>query len=94
MRLPIAALLMICMAGIMFFLYVGFNAAFHGDDMLQDQLWDSANKTMTGDRLNDFNDVMPQLTQGFGITCVLCFALAIVFFVVEAFSKPPQMGGY
>ena len=73
----------------MFFLYIGFNQAFHGEGMLKEQLWDSANKTMSGDQLSRFNDLMPQLTQGFGIACVLCFLLSIVFFVVEAFHKPP-----
>ena len=90
MRLPIGALIMICMAGIMFFLYVGFNQAFHGDNMLKDQLWESANKTITGDSKTKFDNLMPQLTQGFGIACVLCFILAIVFFVVEAFGNPPR----
>lgn len=80
---------MICMAGIMFFLYVGFNQAFHGEGMLQDQLWDSANRTMDGDQLSSFNELMPQLTQGFGIAFVICFFLAIVFFLVEAFAGPP-----
>jgi len=94
MRLPIATLIMIGIAGIMFFLYVGFNQAFHGEGMLRDQLWESANNSLTGERLNDFNRLMPQLTQGFGVTCVICFLLAIVFFVVEAFHRPPQTGDY
>lgn len=94
MRLPISALIMIGIAGILFFLYVGFNQAFHGEGMLRDQLWESANNSLTGDNLNRFNDLMPQLTNGFGIACVLCFLLAIVFFVVEAFHRPPQAGDY
>lgn len=94
MRLPIAAILMIGLAGIMFFLYVGFNEAFHGEGMLRDQLWDSANRTMDGRQLEDFNRLMPQLRQGFGITMVICFGLAIVFFVVWVFHKPPQAGDY
>jgi hypothetical protein len=80
---------MIMMAGVMFFLYIGFNAAFHGDSGIKNTLWDSANKTLTGDNLDRWNDLMPQITQGFGISCVICFLLAIVFFVVEAFHKPP-----
>ena len=85
---------MIGMAGIMFFLYIGFNYAFHSEGGLRDALWDSANETMTGDRLSQFSNLMPQLTQGFGIACVLCFLLAIVFFAVEAFHKPPGGGNY
>jgi len=84
MRLPISALLMICFAGIMFFLFVSFNYAFNDQDGIKYSLWESANKSMSGSRLNTFNDLMPQLTQGFGIASVVCIGLAVVFFVVDA----------
>jgi len=89
MRLPIAAMIMICMAAVLFFLYIGFNQAFHGEGMMKDTLWESANETLSGSRKSQFDDLMPQLTQGFGISAVLCFLLAIVFFVVEAFGRGP-----
>ena len=89
MRLPISSLIMIMMAGVCFFLYIGFNQAFHGDGGIKETLWDSANDTLSGKNLNRWNDLMPQLTQGFGISFVICFLLAIVFFVVDAFHKPP-----
>jgi len=94
MRLPIAALVMIMIGGLLFFLFIGFNYAFHGEGGLKEQIWDAANKSLTGSRKTQFDDLMPQLSQGFGIASVLCFMLAIVFFVVEAFSKPPEMGRY
>jgi len=89
MRLPISALVMICVAGILFFLYIGFNQAYHGSGGLKETLWSSANKTMDGDQLDNFNSVMPQISQGFGIACVLCFLVAIFLFVAEAFIRRP-----
>lgn len=80
---------MICVAGILFFLFIGFNYAINSENGLKHTLWDSANKTMDGTQLQNFNNLMPQLTQGFGIACVMCFGLAIVLFVVEAFGRPP-----
>ena len=80
---------MICMAGILFFLYIGFNYAFHSEGGLKETLWDAANNSFTGENKQRFDDLMPQLTQGFGIASVLCFMLAIVFFAVEAFHNPP-----
>jgi len=88
MRLPVSAIIMICISGILFFLYISFNYAFMGPHGLKYTLWSSANRTMSGQQLSNFNNLMPQLTQGFGISCVLCFVLAIVLFVIEGFSKP------
>ena len=89
MRLPLSAMIMICITGILFFLFIGFNYAFMSDGGLKYSLWDAANKTMDGSQLSQFNDLMPQLTQGFGISCVLCFVIAIVLFVVDAFGQRP-----
>ena len=94
MRLPIAALVMIMVAGLCFFLYVGFNQAFHGEGMLKETLWDSANETLTGSRKTQFDSWMPKLTQGFGIASVMCILIAVAFFVIEAFHKPPETGRY
>ena len=97
MRLPITGMIMICMAGIMFFLFIGFSYAFNGEHGLKHSLWESANHTMSGDQLNKFNDLMPQLTQGFGIVGVMCVAIAIIIFVVDAFGGiggPPREGYY
>jgi len=90
MRLPISALLMICFAGILFFLFISFSYAFNGEGGIKETLWDSANETMSGDELTQFSDRMPKLTQGFGIAGVMCIALAVVFFVVDALSEPPD----
>ena len=89
MRVPISAMIMICISGILFFLFIGFNYAFHSERGLKHSLWDAANKTMDGSQLSQFNNLMPQLSQGFGIACVMCFALAIILFVVEAFGRKP-----
>jgi hypothetical protein len=80
---------MIAMAGIMFFLFVGFNYAIHSEGGLKEHIWASANNTMSGEQLTKFNNLMPQLSQGFGIGCILCIALAVVFFIVDAFRNPP-----
>ena len=90
MRLPIAALLMLMMAGMMLFLFIGFNYAFNSDGGIKEQIWKAGNETMTGDRKTKFDEMMPKLTQGFGISSVLCFLFAIVIFVVDAFGNPPQ----
>jgi len=89
MRLPVSAMMMICVAGILFFLFIGFNHAFNSDNGLKNTLWASANKTMDGAQLQQYNNLMPQLTQGFGIACVMCFLIAIFIFVAEAFNRPP-----
>ena len=81
---------MIMMAGILFFLFVSFNYAFNSEHGLKYEIWKAANNTLSGDRKTSFDNLMPQLTQGFGISSVLCFFLAIVFFLVEAFSNPPR----
>ena len=89
MRLPISAMIMICIAGILFFLFIGFNYAFMSEGGLKYSLWDAANRTMDGSQLNQFNSLMPQLTQSLGISCVMCFVTAIVLFVVDAFGHRP-----
>lgn len=83
MRFPIASLIMLAIAGILLFLFVIFNYAFMGEDGLREQLRDSANRTMTGERLNLFNQQQSELSAMFGMGCVLCILLAIVFFVIE-----------
>ena len=83
MRLPISSLILVGIAGICLFLFVVFNHAYMGDDGLKDQLNESAHKVMKGDHLNRWDDNVDQLGQGFGIACVVCCLLALVFFVVE-----------
>ena len=89
-KLPVASLIMIMFAALCFFLYIGFNYAFHGDGGVKEALWDSANKTMSGERLSTWNSLMPQLTQGFGIACIGCMGLAIVIFLADVFFEPPD----
>lgn len=82
------------MAGLMFFLYIGFNQAFHGEGGIKETIWEAGNKTIVdAGAQSDYDDNMDQFTQGFGIAFVLCFLLAIVFFLFEVFHKPPEMGG-
>lgn len=94
MKLAIAGLIMIMISGIMFFLFVGFNYAFHSDGGLQDTLWESANKTLSGSRKTQFDELMPQISQGFGMSCVLCLLVGVGLFIVDAFHKPPEAGGF
>jgi len=90
MRLPVASLIMIMIAGVLLFMFIGFNNAFHSDGGLKENIWEAANNSLTGARKNSFDTLMPKITQGFGVASVLCFLLSIVFFVVEAFSRPPN----
>lgn len=83
---------MITSGGVCLILYIVFNWAFHGPGNLKDTLWKSANKTMDGPQLTQFNNIMPELTQAFGIAFVLCFGLAVVFFLVDVFKD--DKGGY
>ena len=86
---------MICMAGLMFFLYIGFNYAFHGEGGIKETIWEAGNKTITNATYqSEYDDMMSQFTQGFGIAFVICFLLAIVFFLFEVFHHPPEMGRY
>ena len=83
MRFPISSLVMVGVAGMCFFLFVIFNYAYMGDDGLVEQLNESAQKTLTGDRLTSWDDNIEQMKQGFGIACVICCLLALVFFVMD-----------
>ena len=87
MRFPISSMVLIALAGIMLFLFVMFNYAFMGEGGLKEKLRESANKTMAGDILSRFNDQSQELSQMFGIGCVLCFGLSIVFFIVDVFRE-------
>jgi hypothetical protein len=87
-------MMMIMVAGICFMLFIGFNYAYNSSGVLKNQLWKSANNTLDGRQLDQFNDLMPQITQGFGIASVMCFLLAIVMFAVQAFYRPPNNMGY
>lgn len=88
-RLPISGLLMIGMAGIMFFLFIGFNYAFNSPGGLVETVWESANDTLDGPIEAQFDNNVAILRQGFGVGAVVCFFLAIVFFAVEALHRPP-----
>lgn len=81
---------MIAMAGILFFLFIGFNHAFNGEGGMVETIWEHANETLTGVHGTQFDENVQVLTQGFGIGCVSCFLLAIVFFLVDAFRSPPR----
>ena len=83
MKFPISSLIMVGIAGMCFFLFVIFNYAYMGDDGLVEQLNESAQKTLTGDRLTSWDDNIAQMKQGFGIACAICCILALVFFVVD-----------
>jgi len=90
MRFPVVSLILIGIAGIMLFLFVVFNFAYMGPGGLKEELRESANKTLTGDRLSSWNSNVDQMTQGFGIACVVCFLLGIVFFVIEVLDRPGE----
>ena len=83
MRFPISSLIMIGIAGICLFMFVMFNYAYMSEDGFVEKLNESAQKTLTGDRLTSWDDNIAQLKEGFGIACVICFLLAIVFFVID-----------
>ena len=83
MRLPVSGLMMLAIAGILFFLFIGFNTAFNGENGIQETIWEAGNKTLDGSQKAQFDDIMPQLSNGLGISCVLCFFIAIFFFVMD-----------
>lgn len=91
MRFALMGVLMVMFGGILYMLYIVFNYAFLGPSGMQSIMWKSANKTMTGDRLVDWNALMVQLPDGFRIALFLIFALAIVFFLVDAFNRPERL---
>jgi len=54
MKFPISSLVMIGIAGILLFMFIMFNYAFHDPDVgIKEKLNESAQKTMTGDRLTN-----------------------------------------
>jgi hypothetical protein len=81
---------MIGVSGIIFFLFIGFNFAFHDDDGLRQNLWDTGNDTMSGSIEERFDNQMVQLSQGFGIAFIVLFAIGIVLFLVDVFSGPSR----
>lgn len=87
-RLPISAIIMIGMAGILFFLFIGFNYAFNSPGGFVETIWDSANETMDGYIETRFDNSVNVMKQGFGVGAVLCFLLAIAFFVIEVLHEP------
>ena len=90
MRFALMGVLMVMFGGIIYMLYIVFNYAFFGPTGMKPILWDSANKTMTGQHLTDWNALMTQLPDGFRITLFLIFGLAVVFFLVDAFNQGPR----
>lgn len=83
MRFPIAGLIMLAIAGILLFMFVMFNYAFHSEGGLVSTLNETASKTMDADKFDLFQEQQDELSQMFGIGCVLCFFLAIAFFVMD-----------
>lgn len=79
---------MIGMAGILLFLFMGFNYAFFSQDGMVNTIWDNANETLSGVHKTRFDNTVVLLRQGFGVGCVLCFILSIVFFVADALRNP------
>lgn len=87
MRFPISSLILICIAGIMLFLFVMFNYAFNDPNIgMNTKLNESAQKTLTGDRLTSWNNNLAHLKEGFGISSALCFLLSVVFFLADLFG--------
>lgn len=90
MRFPVSSIIMVLFGGISFFFYIVFNHALHGSSGLMVVLWDAANKTMGVGQLADWNANITQFEQGFGIACVLCFGLAVFFFIIDALRQPGE----
>lgn len=91
MRFALMGVLMVMFGGVLYMLYIVFNYAFLGQSGMMPIMWKSANVTMTGERLTDWNALMTQLPDGFRIALFLIFAMAIVFFLVDAFNKPERL---
>ena len=88
MRFPISSLVLICIAGILLFLFIMFNYAYNDPDIgMTSKLNESAQKTLTGDRLTSWNHNLAQMKEGFGISSALCFLLAIIFFLADLFGE-------
>lgn len=84
MRFPISSLVLIAVAGILLFMFIMFNYAFHDPDVgIKGKLNETAQDTMDGDQLSRFEEQIDELSVGFGMASALCFVLAVVFFVIE-----------
>jgi len=83
MRFPITTLVLLAIAGILLFMFVMFNYAYNGEDGLRQELREAANKSMSGERLDFFNQQQSELANMFGLGCLLCVGLAVVFFLIE-----------
>jgi len=87
MRFPVGALILIMVAGLCFFLWIGFDYVFFGEGNIQEVIWEAGNKTMTGDHKTDFGNNMKQMKDGFGLFGVLLLGIAILVFVVDVLRK-------
>lgn len=84
MKFPISSLIMIGIAGILLFMFVMFDYTFNDPDTgIKEKLNESAQEHLTGQRLNHWNQQIGELSQAFGIASVMCFLLAIAFFVID-----------
>jgi len=89
MRFPVAALIMLMVAGICFFLWVSFDYAFLGKGGLKEILWENANESLEGAQKTSFDSNIEHLDEFFGIFGFFCLGVAILIFVVDVLHKPP-----
>ena len=93
MRFPISSLVFICISGVLLFLFIMFNYVFNDPDVgMNSKLNESAQQTLTGDRLTSWNHNLAQLKEGFGISSVLCFLVGVMIFLADLFGGRRQEG--
>lgn len=89
MRLPVASILLILVAGFCFGIFILFNyVLFTPGSGLVPMLNESAQNIMSGAWYSWFIDRVDTITIGFGFTGIICLGLAFVIFIADALSDP------
>lgn len=90
MRYALYGIVMVLFGGIAYMLYIVFNYALLGSKGLKPIMWDVANKSLTGDHLTRWNEMMISMPEWLRITFFLIFASAIILFLIDAFERGPR----
>ena len=88
MKFPILAIVLIVIAGIFMFMFTMANYIFNDpDEGIIEQLNESAQETMSGDQLTQWDNQIRKGKEAFGIISVILFLGVIVLFFAALFEK-------
>jgi len=82
-------IMMVLLAGIFHFLFIGFDYVFHNSDSGAFVLLsDAVNDSLNAETRNDTQNTSDMLRAAFGISRVICIGLIPISFIIYAIQKP------